>query len=123
MKCSTNVFIYVNEKFKASFSSLGCFAIFSAPPLVQLRVPIGWPIMAGDGSSSCPLFSPPYRSRRVLQLRLSCQVAGGGGVLNGELVGDRTMSHIPSHWDSLVDLLHRFNYSADLAHNNGQQLG
>jgi len=24
------------------------------------------------------------------------------------------MSHVPSHWDSLVDLLQRFNYSADL---------
>jgi len=74
--------------------------------------------MASDGSSSCPLaetlFSPPYRSRRVLHLRFSCQVAGGGGVLNGELVGDRAMSHVPSQWDSLVDLLQRFNYSADL---------
>jgi len=40
--------------------------------------------MAGDGSSNfsfaAPYFSPPYRSQRVLQLRLSCQVAGGGGV-------------------------------------------
>jgi len=35
-------------------------------------------------------------------------------VLNGELVGDGTMSHVPSHWDSLVDLLQRFNYSSDL---------
>jgi len=75
--------------------------------------------MAGDGSSSCslaagPSCSPPYRSRRVLHLRFSCQVAGGGGVLSGELVGDRTMSHVPSHWDSLVDLLQRFNYSVDL---------
>jgi len=38
-----------------------------------------------------PYFPPPYRSQRVLQLRLSCQVAGGGGVRspNGEVVGDR----------------------------------
>jgi len=56
----------------------------------------------------------PYRSRRVLQLRFSCQVAGGGGALNGELVGDRAMSHVPSHWKSLVHLLQHFNYTADL---------
>jgi len=40
--------------------------------------------------------------------------------------------HVPSHWDSLVDLLQHFNYSADLpllycflsvkSHNKGQQL-
>jgi len=37
-------------------------------------------------------FSPPYRSQRVLQLRLSCQVAGGDGVRSpiGEVVGDHT---------------------------------
>jgi len=34
---------------------------------------------------------PPYRSQRVLQLRLSCQIAGGGGVRspNEEVFGDR----------------------------------
>jgi len=39
-----------------------------------------------------PPFPPPYRSLRVLHLRFSCQVAGGGGVLwftNGDFVGDR----------------------------------
>jgi len=38
--------------------------------------------------------SASYRSQRVLQLRLSCQVAGGGGVRspNGEVVGDRICS-------------------------------
>jgi len=70
-------------------------------------------VMAGDGSSSCP-FPPPYRSRRVVHLRFSCQVDGGGGVLNGELVGDRAMSHVPSHWNYLLDLLQHFNYCADL---------
>jgi len=43
------------------------------------------------------------------------------------------MSHVPSHWDSLVDRLQHFNYTADLPRggiascrsnpNNGQQLG
>jgi len=78
--------------------------------------------MAGDGSSSCPLAGD-----HIFSSRFSCQVAGGGGVLNGELVGDRTMSHVPS----LVDLLQRFNYYAVLprcgmsvkSHYNGQQLG
>jgi len=51
---------------------------------------------------------------RVLHLCFSCQVIGGGVVLNGELVGDRAISHVPSHWETLVDLLQRFNYSADL---------
>jgi len=38
-----------------------------------------------------PCFLPPYRSQLVLQLRLSCQIANGGGVRspNGEVVGDR----------------------------------
>jgi len=37
-----------------------------------------------------PYFPPPYRSQRVLQLRLSCHVAGGGvRSRNGEVVGDR----------------------------------
>jgi len=38
-----------------------------------------------------PYFPLPYRSQRVLQLRLSCQVAGGLGVRspNEEVVGDR----------------------------------
>jgi len=35
--------------------------------------------------------SPAPDPNRLLPLRFSCQVAGGGGVLNGELVGDRTM--------------------------------
>jgi len=65
--------------------------------------------MAGDGSSSCPLAGD-----HIFFSRFSCQVAGGGGVLNGELVGDRTMPHVPSHWNSLVHLLQRYNYSSDL---------
>jgi len=38
-----------------------------------------------------PYFPPPNRSQWVLQLRLGCQVASGGGVRspNGEVVGDR----------------------------------
>jgi len=97
--------------FKASFLSHGGFAIFPAPSAVQLRV--GWPIMAGDGSSSCPLAGDHIFSSLQKPSR-SYQVAGGGGVLNGELVGDRTTFHVPSHWDSLVDLLQRFNCYADL---------
>jgi len=53
----------------------------------------------------------------MLHLRFSCQVSGGGGVrwfLNGELVGDRAMSRVPSHWDYLLDLLQHFNYCAGL---------
>jgi len=34
-------------------------------------------------------FPPPYRSQRVLQLRLGCQVAGGVWSPNGKVVGDR----------------------------------
>jgi len=37
----TNAFIYGNYKFKGSFSSHGCFAIFPASSVVQLRIPIG----------------------------------------------------------------------------------
>jgi len=78
MKCSKNVFIHINEKFKAFFSSYECFAIFPAPSVVQLRIPISILdleeggaelgtglfrlmlhevvlVMAGDGFSSCPL--------------------------------------------------------------------
>jgi len=93
----------------------------------------------------------PYRSQRVLKLRLSCQVAGGGGVRSPNVLGSseivllvvllkrylylynatkffwpdltffartrragcpcRDLSptrHIPSHWDSLVDLQQHF---------------
>jgi len=60
------------------------------------------------------LFLLSYKSRRVHHLGLSCQVAGGGVVLNGEPVVDLAKSHVPSHWDSQVDLLQHFNYSADL---------
>jgi len=37
------------------------------------------------------MLSFSYRSQRVLQLRISCQVADGGGIRspNGEVVGDR----------------------------------
>jgi len=40
---------------------------------------------------SWPYFPPTYRSQRVLQLRLRCQVAGVGRVRspNGEVAGDR----------------------------------
>jgi len=55
-----------------------------------------------------------YKSRRVHHLRLSCQVAGGGVVLNGEHVVDLAKSDVLSHWASQVDLLQHFNYSADL---------
>jgi len=94
-----------------------------------------------------PNFPPPYRSQRVLQLRLSCQVAGGGGVRSPDLTffagtrppgcpcRDRSPTrHVPFHWDSLVDLLQHFNYSANLpllwnsflsvkSRNKGHKLG
>jgi len=56
------------------------------------------------------LFSPPYRRRRVLHLGFSCQVAGGGGVLNGKLVGDQAMSHVPFHWLQLFCVKYFFWY-------------
>jgi len=71
------------------------------------------------------LFSPPYRRRRVLHLGFSCQVAGGGGVLNGKLVGDQAMSHVPFHWLQLFCGFAPLWYCflSVKSHHNGQQLG
>jgi len=74
---------------------------------VQLRVPIGILDFEEVGERGCSAdaagsrpaswqwlamasptvpFPPPYGSQRVLQRRLSCQVAGGGGVRSGDVL-------------------------------------